>query len=200
MAQIDQPIGRRSQFSFWFAVFSIAASTLSLISLVQKSLNIGLAPMLAEIVAFYRKLYYPIVDLLLAYVPLPDLYALVFSRVFDLETYKDLTALSLLAGMYITRSSLFRTNYWDEIVAGNDRLTAVAMTIACAVVFVLGGAVSFTLVPLVAYVYGPIVFLSPSTWRSGYLFTDSNIFVKFSISMFWMSCAAAAFFALNSQF
>ena len=118
--------------------------------------------MLAEIVAFYRKLYYPIVDLLLAYVPLPDLYALVFSRVFDLETYKDLTALSLLAGMYITRSSLFRTNYWDEIVAGNDRLTAVAMTIACAVVFVLGGAVSFTLVPLVAYVYGPIVFLSPT--------------------------------------
>jgi len=59
----------RSEFGFWRLIIAVLGSTVSLISLVQRAFSIGLAPILSDFVSFYRKIFYPIIDLIFFYIP-----------------------------------------------------------------------------------------------------------------------------------
>jgi hypothetical protein len=66
----------QKEFSRWMRILGIVASTMSLISAVQRLLNVGLISFLNDFVAYYRKLTYPLVEALpgLFHLALPNWY------------------------------------------------------------------------------------------------------------------------------
>ncbi len=77
----------KSSYGFWIAVCGAVPSALSIISVTQRTFNIGLQPILLDIVSYYRKLVSPLFGFLPFEIP---------------GWYKDLWLLSaviLLAGL-----------------------------------------------------------------------------------------------------
>ncbi len=86
------PAAARDEFSFWWQLLGGLTSAVSLISLAQKAFSIGLAPLFAGILDYYRAIFYPLIEGLLFFVPfhLPD-------------WYKDLFCLAFVFGLALVR-------------------------------------------------------------------------------------------------
>jgi hypothetical protein len=80
-------------------IFGGLLSAPPIISLIQKRSQVALTPILLDFLNYYRKLFYPVIDValyLLTFAPWLDIYALLYSSFMSPEVYKDLTALSLI--------------------------------------------------------------------------------------------------------
>src|SRR5262249_36310280 len=97
----------KNEYKFWIGVIGALVSAGPIISLIQKLWGIGLVPVLANALAYYRGITYPLVDwvrYIISYVPFFDVYRLVYSQDMSLETYRDLTVLSFLCGTAMFRA------------------------------------------------------------------------------------------------
>jgi hypothetical protein len=82
----------RSEYRIWFVALGALASSASLISLIQRLFNVGLAGTLLELLEYYRTIMYQIIDHL---IPLP----------FALPAwYKDCISLSFFSTMLFVRA------------------------------------------------------------------------------------------------
>jgi hypothetical protein len=59
----------RSEGRFWWLALSSFVSAMSLVSVTQHALRVGISPVLEELLFFYRSLTYPIFDLVLFWLP-----------------------------------------------------------------------------------------------------------------------------------
>lgn len=81
------------EYQFWIAVFGMIASVLPLVSALQRIFKVGLAPILREALVYYRRIFYPVIDVIqyiLSYLPFLDVYNLFWAGGMSLDTYKDL--------------------------------------------------------------------------------------------------------------
>lgn len=67
---MGQSFGFRSGFDRWFWFFSTIAAVLSFINFLAHALQLGVGPVLTEMLAFYRKIFYPAIDFLASLVSL----------------------------------------------------------------------------------------------------------------------------------
>jgi hypothetical protein len=86
---------RITQFKFWWTIFTAMLSSMSVISLIQKWLSVGIKPILLQFLTFYRRLLYPLFDAL----------ASVFHVSFA-DWYKDLFFLSFIFSMAWVRVNI----------------------------------------------------------------------------------------------
>src|ERR1700674_848566 len=87
----------------WF-ILGAMSSSISVISFVQKLFSIGLVPVLGMFVNFYRRMLYPLFDIVgyVIHVPIPSWYRDIFllSLVFSITRYRVLRILVLTASRY----------------------------------------------------------------------------------------------------
>jgi hypothetical protein len=78
------PTSLREEYAYWQQLLGGLAGSVSIISLIQKLFAIGLTPLLAKFLDYYRGIFYPLIDKLLFFVPFhipswyKDLYCLSF--------------------------------------------------------------------------------------------------------------------------
>ena len=115
----------RREVSNFYAIIGGVVSAGSLISLAQKAFNVGLAPVLAELVAYYRQIVHFFTDWLLSWVPfhVPD-------------WYHDLCVLS-----FVGIAVLGKAQFSVDQIGGTGRIGAARAVLFSAVLFAptLGG-------------------------------------------------------------
>lgn len=173
---------------FWFYGFLGAAfSVAPLVSLAQKMLEIGLAPVMEEIVENYRSLVHPIVHWLLEWTTAPFTWLLPDWSLQAPDWLKDLYALSFVGGAAGSRA-LWRS---EALV---EELPVWMLSILTALGGVVFGGTFFGLIAiLVAVVYPPISFLVGDV-------LDDDLPIGLIAVQVWGALAMALiFFAINSQ-
>lgn len=147
-----KPAPIKREYIFWIGLFGALLSAGPLISLAQKVFSVGLVPILADALTFYRSIMHPIADLLYrvaAYIPLFDFYNWVFSWFMSFETYKDLLVLSAVSTTALARTHAL-TVPMDDIKTPGVWITVVLFSILLAL-FVTVTLVTLIL-PLAAFV------------------------------------------------
>jgi hypothetical protein len=91
----------RSDYGFWILAIGIIPSALSIISVTQRSFSIGLTSIFADIVSYYRKIAFPVFDILPFTVP---------------GWYKDLFILSLVLLVTALRAAITSKGYFEEFI------------------------------------------------------------------------------------
>jgi hypothetical protein len=178
---------RRTEFGFWFSAFGTLAGAVSVISLIQKLFNIGLLPILADFIGFYRKLMYPVFD------------ALLFFTAWRPPTwYMDLYVLSFVVCIATLRgiTSIIRTTPTSNKTKSTIILTVYPLVISVIASVVLLG-VPFLLIG-VAYSAENMKATyerhgRPHRW---FLFPVISAMRK---SLFYMFAAVAVFFCTNAM-
>ena len=108
----SEPPTFRSQYLFAFSILSGLVSAMSLISLIIKYFDVGLAPIAAQLVQFYRDVVAFFLDPILAYVP------------FRIPAwYRDTFVISLMLLALNLRSQSYISNTYGIPYADTTRVT-----------------------------------------------------------------------------
>jgi hypothetical protein len=98
----------KSEYRFWVTLLGVLLSIPALVSVTQRIFKVGLVPLIHDIVVYYRKLYYPIFQLVGSYFltlfPYIDLHRFLYWLFISRETYQDLTALALISATALLRA------------------------------------------------------------------------------------------------
>ena len=185
---LEAQFSSSSAWNFWWKVFSAALGAGTVISLAQRAFSVGLAPVFADFVSFYRGLFHPLVEAMLSLVP------------FDVAPwYPDAFLFS-----FLFLSSTFRLH----VISSQNKpdfapLTRAQNLVGAVLMPVIGGALAALLsIPLL----GIILFVAAVSFSLPWVRIDEGDrenaeIMRQSLKWFWiMCCAALAFFALNAQF
>jgi hypothetical protein len=174
-----------SEYKFWFGLIGALISAGSIISLIQKLFDVGLIPVFASALSYYRGVTYPLVDWLryiISYIPYLDLYRYIFFIFMSLETYRDLTVLSFVMAGAAARASAVP----DPIVGTRPRSSFPAMLLYTAFMCLL----AYTLFPLLLGVILPLALLVNNS--------EDRIFTRYLLlNLLIAFTAAGVFFAAN---
>lgn len=166
-------------YGFWFWLAGLVFSSLSFISLCQKVLGIGIAPVLGEFLDFYRKAVHPPLDLVFS-----------LARVQPSAWYKDAFMLSFVACAPIARAG------FSHIAAGASAIRKAVLAAIVALATLLISASLIGLVqPLGLVVNVAVGVMHPEKKKD----FDYVVSVGAARMFVGMIVAAIVFFALNSQ-
>lgn len=166
------------EFKFWIGLIGALLSAAPIISLIQKLFNIGLMPIFANAVTYYRGITYPLVDWLryaMSYIPFLDLYRFIFSWFMSLEAYRDFTVLSFVVTAALLRRPITATPPPNRS--------------ASVVIIIFSLLIAPTLIPLVFTFYLLAAWDKNPNDRSNARYFLLNLLIAFT--------AAAAFFGAN---
>jgi hypothetical protein len=172
LEQVQQHVASETRNTY--AVISGLVSAISVISLVAKVFDVGLAPVLREFIEFYRR----IANILIS----PLLYIVPFQVP---EWYRDAFVASLVAMMLFCRSSYLA---WPNRSAADSQILNWMLYLLLSFLF------SIPLIGLLLLAIFPLKSLSSDKFDRGR--ARARLFV---IALVTTSIAAGAFFALNSQ-
>lgn len=182
-----EPRNRDSGSSGWlFNLLGGLASALALISVVQKWFDVGLAPILADVLRAYRDLIHPIAEFLLSwlYWIWPDWNIPIL--------IKDLLALSMFGGALLTR---YEANKDRNKYKGRPEYERDLITVASVLFYGLTG------IGLIVFASFPIVFIFyiVSKYKRNYPPEGPELDHDIVVGFLTGSAGAAAFFMVNSQ-
>lgn len=203
MSDTNEQRGRQRGDLFWFyALLGSIFSAFAIISLTQKVFDVGLAPVMQEILDYYRGIVHPIMDWLLVWVRwlLPD---------WPIPTWvKDLYSLSFVGAAGLTRSMMSMTRFPGdpvrERIYGRVALPPFMKVLFDVMNILVGVMAALTFGGLLVWIgalvltiafAGPLrheTFWSALNWSQG--------FGQRFVVLFWLTLVeAVAFFAINSQ-
>jgi hypothetical protein len=177
------------EYKFWIGLIGALVAAGPLISLIQKLLDVGLTPVFANALSYYRGITYPLVDWLryfISFIPPLDLYRFIFSWIISLDTYRDLTVLSFLVAGAMSRA--IRTvntqrQAGDEIHDEREEFLVEVGALILKVLF------AYSLLPLFL-----LVFLF-ETWATA---PEERPYINYFLLNFLLALVAAvAFFVAN---
>lgn len=170
----------RREVSNFYAIIGGVVSAGSLISLVQKVFNVGLAPVLAEFVAYYRRITNFFVDWLFFWWP------------FELsEIYKDLYAVSLIMAMVMVRAMV-------SVLVADNPMTSSKSAVFLLLMMAFAALISVGLLGIVmgvGLIFAPVIGPGRNS-DDEQAWATRSVFMKMLLAM---TIATVAFFALNSQ-
>jgi hypothetical protein len=179
----------------WWKIFGLVAGSLSLISLAQKIWHVGLLPIPAAIIGYYRDMLVPIHNIVSSFVPftIPD-------------WYEDLWILSALYFSMWARAfdySLGHKGYKygrDNFGVGPIRYFLMAILAIILAIFMIS-----TMIPLVTYIITLLIWITfvplyvAFTWELPTKKTGLTGNAAWIVSSFTMIAVAIAFFSWNAS-